>query len=106
MDNPTSIRPTVRFDATDPLGLARFWAAALGGGVQEVGEGEVVVTAAEAAPLVLRFAPADGPKEGKNVLHLDLVAEAVDHQEELVDQLVALGADVRREAAPDEPWLR
>jgi UDP-N-acetylglucosamine 1-carboxyvinyltransferase len=52
------------------------------------------------AGLVLAGLVADGVTEVSEVHHVDRGYEG------FVDKLVALGADVRREAAPDEPWLR
>ena len=52
------------------------------------------------AGLVLAGPVADGVTEVSEVHHVDRGYEG------FVDKLVSLGADVRREAAPDEPWLR
>jgi UDP-N-acetylglucosamine 1-carboxyvinyltransferase len=51
------------------------------------------------AGLVLAGLVADGITEVSEVHHIDRGYEG------FVDKLVALGADVRREPAPDEPWL-
>ena len=55
---------------------------------------------AAGAGLVLAGLVADGVTEVSEVHHVDRGYEG------FVDKLVALGADVKREAAPDEPWLR
>ena len=52
------------------------------------------------AGLVLAGLVADGVTEVSEVHHVDRGYEG------FVEKLVALGADVRREPAPDEPWLR
>jgi UDP-N-acetylglucosamine 1-carboxyvinyltransferase len=52
------------------------------------------------AGLVLAGLVADGVTEVAEVHHIDRGYEG------FVDKLVSLGADVRREPAPDEPWLR
>ena len=52
------------------------------------------------AGLVLAGLVADGVTEVSEVHHVDRGYEG------FVDKLVSLGADVRREAAPDELWLR
>jgi UDP-N-acetylglucosamine 1-carboxyvinyltransferase len=51
------------------------------------------------AGLVLAGLVADGVTEVGEVQHVDRGYEG------FVDKLVALGADVRREAVPDEPWM-
>ncbi len=51
------------------------------------------------AGLVLAGLVADGTTEVTDVQHIDRGYEG------FVDKLVALGADVRRERVPDEPWL-
>ena len=52
------------------------------------------------AGLVLAGLVADGVTEVSEVHHVDRGYAG------FVDKLVALGADVKREVAPDEPWLR
>ena len=52
------------------------------------------------AGLVLAGLVADGVTEVGEVHHIDRGYEG------FVDKLVALGADVRRESVPDEPWMR
>jgi UDP-N-acetylglucosamine 1-carboxyvinyltransferase len=51
------------------------------------------------AGLVLAGLVAEGVTQVSDVQHIDRGYEG------FVDKLVALGADVRREAVPDEPWL-
>ena len=52
------------------------------------------------AGLVLAGLVADGTTEVGEVFHVDRGYEG------FADKLVSLGADVRRETVPDEPWLR
>ena len=52
------------------------------------------------AGLVLAGLVADGVTEVGEVHHIDRGYEG------FVDKLVSLGADVRRESVPDEPWMR
>ena len=40
----------------------------------------------------LSFLPVSEPKVGKNRIHLDLVSETPEHQTEMVERLMALGA--------------
>lgn len=71
--------------------LARFWAAALLWEIDETGEEVGLVPADGTCPLFL-FLPVPEPKAGKNRLHLDLVSESPEHQAEMVDRFIALGA--------------
>jgi predicted enzyme related to lactoylglutathione lyase len=84
----------LQVDCADPVGLATFWAAVLGG--------EVALADASGDPpqyLGIRPMPAGGPelsfqrvpepKTTKNRLHLDV---AVDDVEEAAARVVALGA--------------
>jgi UDP-N-acetylglucosamine 1-carboxyvinyltransferase len=52
------------------------------------------------AGLVLAGLVAEGVTEVGEVFHVDRGYEG------FADKLVSLGADVRRETVPDEPWLR
>lgn len=72
--------------------MARFWAGALGWEIDdEVGE-EVGLVPTDGTDLPILFLPVPEPKAGKNRLHLDLVSESPEHQAEMVDRLIALGA--------------
>jgi catechol 2,3-dioxygenase-like lactoylglutathione lyase family enzyme len=80
------------FDANDPLGLARFWSAALRWEIDET-SGEIAVVPTDGTRFDLRFLPAAEPKAaGQNRLHLDLTTTSVEDQQESVASLVALGA--------------
>ena len=80
------------FDANDPLRLARFWAGVLSWEIYDETHEEVGVVPTDGTPFLLLFLPVPEPKVGKNRIHLDLVSEAPDHQREMVDRLIALGA--------------
>jgi hypothetical protein len=72
--------------------LARFWGAALLWDLDhETGE-EVGLRPTDATPVFFLFLPVPEPKVGKNRLHLDLVSESAEHQSEMVDRLITLGA--------------
>lgn len=83
---------TLCFDANDPLRLARFWAAALSWDVPDETHEEIGLIPTDGTRFVLLFLPVSEPKAGKNRIHLDLVSESPDHQTEMVDRLIALGA--------------
>jgi predicted enzyme related to lactoylglutathione lyase len=80
------------FDANDPLGLAHFWAAALGWEVGDEAQGEVALVPTDDTRFHLLFLPVPEKKVGPNRLHLDLTTTSIDHQQESVARLVDLGA--------------
>jgi predicted enzyme related to lactoylglutathione lyase len=78
-------------DAHDLPTLARFWTQALGWKVLSEREREIVIGAADDAPVGICFMPVAGPKTAKNRVHLDLTTSAADRDEE-IERLLALGA--------------
>jgi predicted enzyme related to lactoylglutathione lyase len=95
-------------DASDPLKLARFWAAALGWEMEEEG-GEVGVCPAgyeypDPTALPVMFEPVPEAKAGKNRVHLDLATESAEHQTVLVERLRTLGALPVDVGQGDVPW--
>jgi hypothetical protein len=52
----------------------------------------IAVVPGDDTPFTLDFCSVPEPKTAKNPIHLDLVGESVDHQREVVDRLIALGA--------------
>jgi hypothetical protein len=79
------------FDANDPVRLARFWGGALGREIDDTDD-EVVVLPHDGASFDMDFVRVPEPKSAKNPIHLDLVTESVEHQGEIVDKLIRLGA--------------
>jgi catechol 2,3-dioxygenase-like lactoylglutathione lyase family enzyme len=84
----------LRFDATDPRGLAAFWATALGWRSEpRATGGKIDLLPPDATvPFRLAFRPAGAAKRGKNRIHLDLTTSSADDQEQTVRHLVDLGA--------------
>jgi len=79
-------------DSRDAVALAGFWTAVLGWTVVEQDDVGVSIAAAQGAPFGIDFlAVPDGPKVGKNRLHLDLSPVDRDQDAELA-RLLALGA--------------
>ncbi len=72
--------------------LARFWAATLDWDIHEETDGEVSLFPTDGTRFAFSFLPVPEPKTGKNRIHLDLVSESPEHQSEMVDRLIALGA--------------
>jgi predicted enzyme related to lactoylglutathione lyase len=80
------------FDATDPVRLARFWASALGWEIYDESHAEIGVLPTDGTRFILVFRHVSEPKTTKNPIHLDLVSESVEHQCQIVDRLIGLGA--------------
>jgi hypothetical protein len=80
------------FDANNPLLLATFWSNTLGWPISDPLAEEIEVVPHDGTPFTLMFARVPEPKTSKNPIHLDLVAESVEHQQEIVDALLVLGA--------------
>ncbi len=79
-------------DCTDPRLLANFWTQVLDWQVTEDDEEGVRIAPAPEATFAIDFLVVpDGPKAGKNRLHLDVNATDRDQAAEL-DRLLALGA--------------
>ncbi len=97
-------------DATDPHGLAAFWAQALGWDVTEDDGDEADVeppgfSYPSPAALPLVFVRVPEPKAGKNRVHLDLASTSARHQAELVDRVLGLGAARADIGQGDVPWV-
>jgi Glyoxalase-like domain len=80
------------FDANDPARLAHFWASTLGWNVHDDTNEVIGVLPSDGTRFILAFIPVPEPKTSKNPIHLDLVSESVDHQREIVERLLDLGA--------------
>lgn len=90
-------------DAADPERLARFWAEVLGWELTGTDDGAVEIGGADGAPPTLVFVPVDGPKAGKNRVHLDLNPTGCDQAEELA-RLRSLGAVEVDVGQGDQTW--
>ncbi len=108
---PTRLHSVV-FDAADPSALARFWATATGWPITYEEPDEVVVEPPEddagtptepGLPLV--FVLVDDPKLSKNRVHLDLNRRSADEQREIVERLLAHGAEPADIGQVDVRWV-
>lgn len=82
----------LRYDASDPDVLARFWAEALQTDLEPTpGEGVTLAPAADGSGLRVRFVPGAAPKAGPNRVHLDLTSRSATEQDDTVTRLLALG---------------
>jgi len=88
-----SLIKSVTFDSTDALGLARFWATALGTDVDEDATADrAYVEAAGWGGPNMWFVTVPEPKTAKNRMHFDLRAPLTMADE--VKRLEAIGATV------------
>lgn len=79
-------------DANDPLGLALFWAEALGWEIRDSTAEEVRLMPTDGTRFRLDFVPVPKAKDGPNRLHLDLTSASLNDQVGSVSRLVELGA--------------
>ena len=108
---PTRMHSLV-FDAADPSALARFWATATGWPITYEELDEVVVeppegdAGAPAEPgLPLVFVLNDDPKVSKNRVHIDLNSRSDSEQREIVERLLAHGAEPADIGQTDVRWV-
>jgi catechol 2,3-dioxygenase-like lactoylglutathione lyase family enzyme len=78
-------------DATDPVGLARFWAEALRWEVGDETDGRVSLVPTDATSFRMDFLAVPTPKRGPNRHHLDLTTTSLDDQRDSAARLVELG---------------
>jgi catechol 2,3-dioxygenase-like lactoylglutathione lyase family enzyme/predicted enzyme related to lactoylglutathione lyase len=80
------------FDASDPLRLARFWAAVLGWEVAGSPQDGVALLPDDDTGFRLRFLPTREQKSGQNDKHLDLTSTSLKDQQQTVARALGLGA--------------
>jgi predicted enzyme related to lactoylglutathione lyase len=80
------------FDAIDTNRLARFWASTLGWEIDDDNGREIRVLPTDGTQFALVLRAVAEPKTTKNVIHLDLVSESVEHQRAVADRFIELGA--------------
>jgi len=78
-------------DANDPLGLARFWAAALRWKIADESAEEVSLRPTDGTSFELLFLPVPEAKSEKNRIHLDLTTRSLEDQADTVAMLIDLG---------------
>ena len=89
-------------DAVDPHALGQWWLEALQWVVVCDDPDEFEIRPTPDRMPGLMFGQADGPKQGKNRLHLDL---RPDDQDAEVERLLALGASRVDIGQVDVPWV-
>ncbi|WP_035860212.1 VOC family protein [Kitasatospora cheerisanensis] len=100
----------VNIKAVDPVAVGRFWAEALGWTAHHPGvttyvapPGELVWPDPVAVALDLVPVP-ESKGTAKNRTHLDLASTSTEHQQELVERLLALGATPVDLGQGEVPW--
>jgi hypothetical protein len=83
---------SITFDAKDPLGLARFWAAALRWEVDNSDDDVIELVPTDGSQIVLTFITNSEEKVGQNRVHLDLTSASLEDQSDTVRELIAMGA--------------
>ncbi|MFJ7249420.1 VOC family protein [Kitasatospora sp. NPDC098652] len=99
----------INMKARDDAALGRFWAEALGWGIDHEAPGvtnlEPVGFAYPApAAVCIDLVVSEEPKTVKNRVHLDLATTSDAHQAELVARLTDLGATLADVGQGDVPW--
>ncbi len=87
----TSRLAALCFDANDPLRMARFWAAALGWGIEDENDDEICLVPTDGTRLEILFLPVSEEKVARNRIHLDLTTTSIEDQRETAALLVELG---------------
>lgn len=99
----------IHLKARDDAALGRFWAEALGWGVDSEGPGVTNLEPhgfvyPDPTALCVDVVADPQPKTAKNPVHVDLATTSTAHQAELVDRLRALGAKPVDLGQGDAPW--
>ncbi|MFE1554504.1 VOC family protein [Streptomyces sp. NPDC058734] len=99
----------INMKAHDDSALGRFWAEALGWGIDSEGPGvtnlePVGFTYPDPAFVYVDIIARPEPKTVKNRVHLDLATTSAAHQAELVARLKELGATLADVGQGDVPW--
>jgi predicted enzyme related to lactoylglutathione lyase len=79
------------FDASDPLGLARFWGDLLNWEVAEDPHDGVALVPRDDTGFQLRFLPALERKDGPNQIHFHLTSTSLQDQQRTVARAIELG---------------
>jgi catechol 2,3-dioxygenase-like lactoylglutathione lyase family enzyme len=87
-------------DSADPAALGEFWSALLGRPLAEDG-----VTVALDDDVSIVFSPDESTKQVKNRIHLDLASQSPQHQNELVEHAIRLGAVAIDIGQGTVPWV-
>ncbi len=79
------------FDASDPRGLARFWAGVLGWEIAKDPLDGIALLPSDDTGFRLRFSSTQEKKSGPNQMHFDLTSRSLDDQQQTVARALELG---------------
>ncbi len=97
---------SLTWDASEPLRLARFWAAALDWEIFDETGDKVRLMPTDGTGFTFDFAPGAGKKTGRNRIHLDLSSRSAEDQHATVTRLTRLGAsEIDIGQGPDAPHV-
>ncbi|SIN40317.1 VOC family protein [Micromonospora cremea] len=82
----------ISFDASQPLGLARFWSGVLGRDIVDDPQDGVALLPGDDAGFRIRFLPTRERKVGQNRSHFDLTSTSPQDQQRTVARALGLGA--------------
>jgi hypothetical protein len=99
----------VNFKARDDAALGRFWAAALGWGIDSEAPGVTNLQPVgfhwpDPSAVCIDLVQVPDPETVHYRVHLDLATESPEHQAELVARLIELGATPADIGQGDVPW--
>ncbi|MEE1782816.1 VOC family protein [Streptomyces sp. SP17BM10] len=99
----------INMKAHDDIALGRFWAEALGWGIDHEAPGvtnlePVGFAYPDPAAVCIDIVARPEPKTAKNRVHLDLATTSAAHQAEVVARLTELGAILADVGQGDVPW--
>ncbi|GAB1818921.1 VOC family protein [Herbidospora sp. RD11066] len=99
----------VNFKARDEVALGRFWAEALGWGIDSEGPGvtnlePIGFTWPDPSAVCIDLVRVPDPEQVDYRVHLDLATTSETHQKELVARLIELGATPADIGQGDVPW--
>ena len=94
----------VCFDATDPLGLARFWSGVLGWEMVDDPDDVITLVPSNDTGFRIDFAPTQEQKSGQNQMHFDLTSASLEDHQQTVARALELGGRHIDIGQGDVPW--
>ncbi|MFJ6838552.1 VOC family protein [Streptomyces sp. NPDC091209] len=83
----------IRFHATRPSDLARFWSGVLDWELTEGPDDDLAIVPPDSVGFRIRFVPSQEPKTGRNRAHFDLTSASPEDQQQTVARALGLGGE-------------